>query len=77
MLTGTLSEISGLDGKLTISGIENISADYYTGAYTVRPELDEQSLNVKNKTMKNNITIEKIPIYAVSNEQEGTTIVIG
>lgn len=48
----------------------------YTGAYTVTPKMMEQRLATKQKRMTDDVTVQAIPYYEVSNES-GTTVTIG
>lgn len=49
----------------------------YTGSYNVIPKVKSQKLETKNKSMTNDINVEKIPYSEVSNPEGGKTIVIG
>lgn len=48
----------------------------YKGEYEVTPSPEEQTLPTKNKSMRKDVTIKKIPTYEVSNSS-GTTFIIG
>lgn len=50
-------------------------AEEYDGEYTVVPKTHEQELDTKNKLMKDNVTVKKIPYHEVSNDT-GTTVII-
>lgn len=52
-------------------------APVYDGSYTVRPEVDAQTLETKSKIMQDNLTIMAIPYHAVDNPQSGQTVIIG
>lgn len=54
-----------------------VGGDTYTGEYIVRPAVTAQTLETKGKTMKDNVTIKRIPRYEVSNTSGGTTFTIG
>lgn len=64
-------EIKDYIGTYTLEGIET-----YEGDYTVIPKTTEQELYTKNKMMKDNVTVQKIPYHEISNKT-GTTVVIG
>lgn len=49
---------------------------YYTGDYNVIPRVYEQSLETRQKSMSNDVTIQEIPKAEVSNIY-GITITIG
>lgn len=48
----------------------------YEGSYTVTPDIKSQILETQNKKMLDDLTVEKIPYYSVSNES-GYTVIIG
>lgn len=49
----------------------------YTGDYTVTPKTTEQTLETAGKRMTDNIHVQSIPFYEVSNEQGGVSVYIG
>ena len=50
----------------------------YTGDYQVTPKIYAPvTLLTKSKTMKDNVTVRKIPQYEVSNEAGGNTLIMG
>lgn len=50
----------------------------YTGSYTVTPDFaDDIILPTANKSMTDNMTVEKVPSYEVENESGGITFVLG
>ena len=49
----------------------------YGGDYTVTPIVDEDIvLPTKSKTMAEDLTVRKIPIYEMDNDRGGTTVYI-
>lgn len=48
----------------------------YTGETFVIPAVEAQELETENKTVKENITVDKIPCIEVSNGAGGYTVVI-
>lgn len=48
----------------------------YAGPYEVTPKVDSQSLPTKGKLMTNDVTINEIPVFRVSNTSGGTTVYI-
>ncbi len=52
-------------------------SDYeeYTGEYEVTPTTAEQVLETTDKVMTDDVTVHKIPTWAVSNDS-GTTFII-
>lgn len=51
--------------------------DFYDGDYIITSDVKNQTIETKNKIMKDNIVILKIPIWETSNEANGTTFYIG
>lgn len=50
----------------------------YTGAYEVTPKIyEEVSLETKDRFLKDNVTVKKIPQYIVSNDAGGATLIMG
>ena len=45
----------------------------YDGDYTVIPKVYEQTLETKNKSMTDNVTVEAVPYAEVSNPSGGKT----
>ena len=51
---------------------------YWQGPYEITPATYyQQVLEVKNKSMKQNIKVPKIPQFLVSNDEGGNTLIIG
>lgn len=46
---------------------------WYEGAYVVTPKVGEQTLETRNKSMRNDVTVEAIPYSEVSNPSGGLT----
>ena len=55
---------------------EYVGGDPYMGAYTVTPKVDAQGMATKGKVMTEDVTIEAIPFYEVSNTSGGNTVFI-
>lgn len=49
----------------------------YEGPCTVTPDIEAQVLPTAGKVVKEDILVEEIPVYEVSNQQNGTTAIIG
>ena len=49
----------------------------YTGSYEATPKVEKQTLPTKDKHMTDNVTIQAIPCFEVSNECGGSTVYIG
>lgn len=52
-------------------------APFYDGDYVITPSVVPQYMETANTQMKNDVTIEAIPYYEVSNEHNGLTAIIG
>jgi hypothetical protein len=50
---------------------------YYDGSYSVVPRKIEQTLETKNKSMRDDVTIDPINYSETINPQGGNTVVIG
>lgn len=53
------------------------NVEKYTGSYTVKPLVSEQTLVTKDKIMSDNVTVLEIPYSEVSNNDGGLTVTIG
>lgn len=50
----------------------------YTGKYEVTPEIyNPVTLPTKDKTLRDDVTVLRIPQYEVSNEAGGNTLIMG
>lgn len=85
-LGAAIKEKAGITETVKLADLENIvrtywgeggNKDYYTGSYEVTPLLEEQVLLTEEKTMSNNLVVNPIPYYEVSNNYNGVTVVIG
>lgn len=74
-ITGKLSGTGGIAGQINVP--ERIDAEVYDGDYIVYPRFDEQTLETKNKLMKDDVTINEIAVSKVTNPQGGNTVWIG
>ena len=74
-----------LDVDLSIEGQLELTIDegggsplpYYDGSYQVVPRKIEQVLDTKNKSMRDDVTVNAINYSEVSNPQGGKTVNIG
>ena len=74
----TFEEFKSHFGAYLESGDTIIRVDEYTGAYTVTPLPNLESiLRTDNKVMRHDIVIEPIPFHKTSNEAGGHTVTIG
>lgn len=82
-LTGHISGLCTLSGKLTCSGSLSgklsavIDFNAYSGDYEVVPSaFDAQILPTANKVLKKDVIIQKIPYFETENLQDGITVYI-
>lgn len=75
-LRGTITADASLSGKMTAPVREEIET--YDGDYAVTPKLyDDVILPTKDRRMKADVTVLKIPQFETSNESGGKTLFIG
>lgn len=48
----------------------------YDGSYTIIPKVEEQRIETKNKYMMDDVTINSVPFFSVSNSSGGDTVYI-
>lgn len=72
-LTGTIAPVCVLTGALSIP----VGYKDYTGSYEVTPRVDAQTLPTTDRHMVDDVTVQAIPYYEVSNLQKGKTVIIG
>ena len=74
-LAGSIAAAS-LAGE--IAAAQGDAVPIYDGNYTAEPKLFENvTLRTKDQKMTSDVTVSKIPIYEVSNEAGGLTLIIG
>lgn len=56
---------------------EYIGGEKYEGEYAVTPKVEAQTLPTKEKVMVDDMTINAIPFFNVSNTSGGSTVYIG
>jgi len=62
-----------LPGTIVVS----VPGKVYGGPYEVTPKLSQQALETEGTFMKEDVIVKEIPIYVVSNNSGGTTVIIG
>lgn len=86
VLLGTLKMGESLSGQVTTTGKlvgevvipTSVHAELYEGDYVITPRLsDDVVLPTKEKVLRDNLTVQKIPQYEVSNDAGGKTFIIG
>lgn len=60
-----------------IHQIAGVDVPVFQGPYSVKPKLQDQILQTAGMLMAQDAKIEEIPIYVVSNNSGGDTVVIG
>lgn len=64
-------------GEVTeIGGGSSASQGNYEGPYQVTPKKEEQILETNEKVMSDDVTVDGIPYYEVSNSSGGVTLII-
>ena len=83
-IANTIRNRSGNNEQITfpqgfIEEINTLSTDYeiWNGNYNIIPSVNSQSLDTKGKAMRDNITINQIPYYEVSNNFVNTVYIGG
>ena len=61
----------------TFQTVTELINEQYTGEYEIRPLVEPQTLETKDKVMMENMTILEIPYAEVSNTSGGITATIG
>lgn len=77
-----MDRISGsITGKGRIAGtIETAKTKplpWYEGEYVITPKFTEQVLETKQRSMSDDVTVEKITTLEVDNEAGGVTYIFG
>ena len=72
----TITEDTPIELKVEEGTFTEGTGERYKGPYTVVPEVTVQTLETKNKTMLENVTVKEIPRHEISNLY-GTTLIIG
>lgn len=72
-IRGVLTAQDALTGTLSIP----VGYKDYSGSYEVTPRVDAQTLPTTDRHMVDDVTVQAIPYYEVSNLQKGKTVIIG
>lgn len=84
-LTGTIRPSCALTGAIQTNGAilqghiqaGLVACQYYEGEYDVVPKIESQVMKTAGKHMREDVTVEAIPYYEVSNVYDGYTAIIG
>lgn len=74
-LTGNVTARGSLGG--TIGAAKTKPLPWYEGEYVITPTFEEQVLETKQRSMSDNVTVEKITTLEVDNEAGGVTYIFG
>ena len=82
---GRIAAVGSLNGDMTAKGkmsgtlnyAKNKPLPYYEGEYVITPKFTEQVLETKQKSMSDDVTVEKITTLEVDNEAGGVTYIFG
>lgn len=77
MVKFTLAKKQALSVAFSVSVLFGGGGEPYTGKYTVNPTFGTQTLETKNKHLRDNVTVQPIEVSRVSNPAGGKTIFIG
>lgn len=83
-MAGIISDANSITGIIKDNGVikYETNLDYsssypsYDGSYDIIPRVDEQTLETKNKVLRDDVLVESIPYYQTSNPY-GNTVYIG
>ena len=83
-MAGIISDTNSIKGIIKDSdnliyetNLDNSSSyPTYDGSYDIIPRVDEQTLETKNKVLRDDVLVESIPYYQTSNPY-GNTVYIG
>lgn len=77
VIEATLDGPNNIEATVTIPRVIVDPYEEYEGPYNVVPRFREQTLETKNKTMIDDVTVETIPVYRTINPSGGNTVSIG
>ena len=73
ILQGAVREEINLVGQVSIQK----EYEVYKGPHEFTPKIEKQIVETEDKVVHENITVDGIPYYEVSNEKGGVTVIIG
>lgn len=62
--------------KNTVIYNTNVDGEKYDGEYVVEPSWEDQKLATKNKVMKDDVLVTKVPTYKTRNASGGYTVYV-
>ena len=69
------SEVFNIETDVVV--VHSDALPYYTGDYEIDPTFSSQTLETKDKSMSDDVTIKAIAVQSVTNPSGGNTIFIG
>ena len=76
-ISGRVSNRGSLSGTLSCPSVNTGGFDIYSGDYELTPKAHQsQTINTKNKVLRDDITVAKIPYWETSNTSNGMTAYI-
>jgi hypothetical protein len=72
---GNIAAKGKMSGK--VKSAETKPLPYYEGEYVITPIFTDQVLETKQKSMSDDVTVEKITTLEVDNEAGGVTYIFG
>ena len=76
-IVGNVSGTAKLSGDISISNTIIVDYDEFEGPYEVKPLIESQTLDTKDKLMKEDLIVQAIPYAEVTNTARGITVTIG
>lgn len=74
-ITARVSPRGNVSGKVKTA--ETKPLPWYEGEYVITPKFTEQVLETKQRSLSDNVTVEKITTLEVDNEAGGVTYIFG
>lgn len=74
-ISGSLTPRGNVSGTLNYAKSKPLP--YYEGEYVITPTFEKQVLETKQKSLSDNVTVEKITTLEVDNEAGGVTYIFG
>lgn len=65
-----------LDASMDMGVTVKKEAPEYQGTYSIIPATSDQTIMTKGRLMKENVTVQEIPYFEVSNASNGVTVTI-
>ena len=75
VISGSVKPKESISGK--IGSPEQVPLPYYDGEYNIVPDWNDIILETEQKSMAENVTVQKIPYHETTNLSGGITVTIG